>query len=94
MAENLVRRGLTVTVIEAAPQVMPPLDQEMAAYVEDRLRANGVTLIIGAAVEGFEELDAGRLRVRAAGYDPLDTDLVILAIGGLSLVSRKLNLMG
>jgi NADPH-dependent 2,4-dienoyl-CoA reductase/sulfur reductase-like enzyme len=31
MAENLVRRGLEVTLVELADQVMPPLDPEMAS---------------------------------------------------------------
>ena len=31
MVENLVHRELAVTVLEKLPQVMPPLDPEMAA---------------------------------------------------------------
>ena len=41
MAENLVRRGLEVTVVEKLPQVMPPLDPEMAAEIARHLRAGG-----------------------------------------------------
>ena len=37
MAENLVHRGMDVTIIEMADQLMPPLDPEMAEYVR-RLR--------------------------------------------------------
>lgn len=36
-AENLVRRGVAVTLAEFAPQVMPPLDPEMALLVADEL---------------------------------------------------------
>ena len=42
MAENLHRRKLDVTIIEAAPQVLPPLDPEMAEPLADRVRAVGV----------------------------------------------------
>src|SRR5512143_3925592 len=44
MVENLIRRGLAVTVLEKLPQVMPPLDPEMAAPVAEHLRAQGGTL--------------------------------------------------
>jgi len=32
MAENLMQRGMAVTIVEMAAQVMPPLDPEMAEY--------------------------------------------------------------
>jgi len=34
MVENLVQRGLEVTLIEKLNQVMPPLDPEMARFVD------------------------------------------------------------
>lgn len=81
MAENLVRRGLEVTLVELAPQVMATLDPEMAAYVEDRLRTNGVALRLGVGVEEFEEGTDGRLVVKVGGGERLGADLAILAIG-------------
>jgi NADPH-dependent 2,4-dienoyl-CoA reductase/sulfur reductase-like enzyme/rhodanese-related sulfurtransferase len=80
MAENLVHRGLGVTVIELADQVMPPLDPEMARPVEERLRERGVDLRLGDGVAGFELRGEGLL-VRTAGGGAVETDLVILAIG-------------
>ena len=81
MAENLVRRGLDVTLVELAPQVMTSLDPEMAVYIADRLVANGVTLRLGVGVEGFEAGDDDRLVVKVGGNERLDADLAILAIG-------------
>jgi NADPH-dependent 2,4-dienoyl-CoA reductase/sulfur reductase-like enzyme/rhodanese-related sulfurtransferase len=81
MAENLVRRGLEVTLVELAPQVMASLDQEMAAYIEDRLITNGVELRLGVGVEGFEPDEDGRLVVKIGGDERLVADLAILAIG-------------
>jgi NADPH-dependent 2,4-dienoyl-CoA reductase/sulfur reductase-like enzyme/rhodanese-related sulfurtransferase len=81
MAENLVRRGLTVTVVEMMPQVLPPLDPEMAAFVAAHLRAHGVQLRLSSRVEAFEPCAAGGVRVRMTADDPLETDLVILALG-------------
>ena len=54
MAEQLRRRQLAVTVVEALPQVMAPLDPEMAAWLHQELSANGVALHLGDAVAAFE----------------------------------------
>lgn len=80
MAENLTHRGLAVSVLEKLPQVMPPVDPEIAASVAEHLRANGLTLRLG---EGFTRIEAEgeRLRVHTDLGNELATDLVILAIG-------------
>ena len=44
VAENLARNGLQVTIVEAAPQVLPPLDAELAVLVFDELVRNGVSV--------------------------------------------------
>ncbi|RMF22113.1 MAG: CoA-disulfide reductase [Deltaproteobacteria bacterium] len=81
MAENLARRGLEVTIIELADQVLPPLDREMARFIERHLRANGVRLRLASGVEAFERGPDGRLIVRSGGGDRMAADLAILAIG-------------
>ena len=50
MVENLVHRGLAVTLVELGDQVLPPLDPEMAGPVADRLRAAGVDVRLGTQV--------------------------------------------
>jgi NADPH-dependent 2,4-dienoyl-CoA reductase/sulfur reductase-like enzyme/rhodanese-related sulfurtransferase len=50
MVENLVHRGLSVTLVELGDQVLPPLDPEMAGPVADRLRAAGVDVRLGTQV--------------------------------------------
>ena len=59
MAEQLQRRGLTVAVAEALPQVMAPLDPEMAGWLHEELRAHGVALYLGDDVAAFEPPKAG-----------------------------------
>lgn len=78
MVENLVHRGLAVTVIEKLPQLMPPLDREMSATLEGHLRASGVRLLLGDGLAGFER---DPLRVRTESGVTVEADLVILAIG-------------
>jgi NADPH-dependent 2,4-dienoyl-CoA reductase/sulfur reductase-like enzyme/rhodanese-related sulfurtransferase len=76
MAENLVAQGIDVTVVEATPQVLPPLDPELAILVSDELAAHGVHVETGVSVASVEErsitLSDGRV---------LPADLVVGAIG-------------
>jgi len=80
MAENLAHRDLQVTILEKLPQVMPPLDPEMAATVRAHLEAQGVTLHLGDGLAGFVA-DGDGLAARTEAGARLGTDLVILAIG-------------
>jgi len=80
MAENLAHRGLKVTIVELADQVMPPLDREMAEYARQRLEAQGVQLALGDAVTSFMPSEEG-VRVNAQSGAVFDAGLVVLAIG-------------
>lgn len=80
MAENLTFRGLTVTVLEKLPQVMPPIDPEMAATVSAHLAEKGVELRLGEGFTAIEAVD-GHLGVLTDLGNRVDTDLVILALG-------------
>lgn len=81
MAENLVKRGLAVTVLELLDQVMPPLDPEMARPVQRELERHGVRVFTGDGVAGFAAAAAGRLAVLTAAGARHEADLMILAIG-------------
>jgi NADPH-dependent 2,4-dienoyl-CoA reductase/sulfur reductase-like enzyme/rhodanese-related sulfurtransferase len=81
MAENLAHRGIHVTIVELASQVLPPLDPEMAQYARERLEAYGVNLKLGDAVAGFEQNEDGNLVVVTQGGTRFDADLVVLSIG-------------
>jgi len=81
MAENLVRRNISVTIIEAAPQVMTPLDPEMAIRVAQQLKENGVEVRVNCAVESFAESKGGGLEVHVSTGESLRADLAVLAIG-------------
>ena len=81
MAENLAHRGIAVTIVEMADQLLPPLDPEMAEYARERLIASKVRLRLGDAVAGFEQSGEGGLLVRTQAGSALPADLVVLAIG-------------
>jgi NADPH-dependent 2,4-dienoyl-CoA reductase/sulfur reductase-like enzyme/rhodanese-related sulfurtransferase len=76
IAENLIQRGIPTAVVEATPQVLAPLDPEMATFVADELVRHGVQVFLDDSVESIMA-DS----VRLAGGGLLPADLVILAIG-------------
>jgi NADPH-dependent 2,4-dienoyl-CoA reductase/sulfur reductase-like enzyme/rhodanese-related sulfurtransferase len=81
MAENLVHRGIAVTIVELANQVMPPLDLEMAEYARQRMESRGVTLALADAVSEFGQGNSCSLIVQTKRGKIYETDLVVLAIG-------------
>ena len=82
MAENLTRRGIAVTIVEMLPQVMPPIDPEMAVLVQDHLVAKGVSLSLGDAVAGFAQGgDGAAISVSTKSGRVFPADMVLLAIG-------------
>jgi NADPH-dependent 2,4-dienoyl-CoA reductase/sulfur reductase-like enzyme/rhodanese-related sulfurtransferase len=81
MAENLLLRGLDVTVVEMLNQLLPPLDPEMAQPVEQRLAEKGVKIALGDGVAGFEKGENGGVMVRTSSGAGYEGDLVLLAIG-------------
>jgi NADPH-dependent 2,4-dienoyl-CoA reductase/sulfur reductase-like enzyme/rhodanese-related sulfurtransferase len=85
MAEQLKHRGLGVTVVEATPQVMTPLDPEMAAWLHAEFKANGVALHLGDAVAAFEPPKPGETArasvVVLKSGKRIEADSVVLGLG-------------
>jgi len=80
MAENLHQRGIRTTIIEAAEQVMTPLDYEMAALVHQHLKTKSVAFHLKDGVSSFAE-EQGALTITLSSGRKLHADLVILSIG-------------
>lgn len=78
MAENLRKRGLKVTIVERAPHVLPPLDEEMAAFVQAELLKNGIQVITSQSATRFE--DKGQVIVLENGQK-IASDVTILSVG-------------
>lgn len=76
MAENLCHRGLSVSIIEAAPHVMAPLDMDMAHTVHNYARGKGISLYLGKRCSGFTK-DSVLLEDGTS----VPADMVILSIG-------------
>lgn len=80
LAENLRERGLDMTIVQRPKQLMTPFDADMAALIHREVRAHGVRLALGHTVEGFAESEGG-VQVLLKDEQPLQADMVILAIG-------------
>ena len=81
MAENLVHLGLEVALIERGPQVMAPVDPEIARYVEQHMERNGVRLVLGDDVTEIRQAETGSLEVLTRSESAFPADIVVLGIG-------------
>lgn len=87
LAENLRLRDVDVTLVEMLPQVMPPLDPEMAQPLIAELERNGVKVLLGSTVTVVRRLaerdGSGTPEVVVGLGDgrELPADLVVFAIG-------------
>lgn len=75
-AENLREAGYEVTLIEAADQIMRIFDYDMVQILHKAMLDNGVNLITGDLVKGFEEK-----AVLLGSGKKVEADAVVLAIG-------------
>lgn len=92
MVEALLDRGCKVALVEALPQVLPVLDEEMTLPLARHLEELGVDVLLETRVERFEPCQglggarepSDRARVGSAVLDDgtvLPCELVILAVG-------------
>ncbi len=80
MAEALKRRGLDVTMVEMADQIMPGiLDPDIAALGANHIRENGVELIFGERVIGIEGED--RATAVRTEQRQIPADVVVIGVG-------------
>jgi NADPH-dependent 2,4-dienoyl-CoA reductase/sulfur reductase-like enzyme len=80
MAEALHTRGLTVTVVEQLPQVLPTVDPELGLLVHDELERHDVRVLTGATVQSIERTD-GRLAVAGTPDLSVKADIVLVVVG-------------
>lgn len=80
VAENLVSRGMSVTVVDMADQLMPNIfDPDMADYLKRRLVEDGTRILTGTALQ--EILGENQVSGVKTSAGNLACDMVVLAIG-------------
>lgn len=80
-AEAFRMKGLDVTVVEMADQVLVPLDREMALLVQKHLAEKGVAVLTSEKATRFEGNAQGEVARVVTDKRTIDTDLVLIAVG-------------
>jgi len=80
LVENLHRRGIAITIVELAEQVLAPLDQEMASLIHQHLKEKKIELYLNDEVKEVEHREEFSLVKLGSGRE-LKTDMVLIGIG-------------
>ena len=78
MVENLKHLGIDINLVELSPQVLSPLDTEMAQYIEKELTKQGVHVYTGVSVSEFM---TDGINIKLSNDEVIASDLTILSIG-------------
>lgn len=83
VTESLVSSGCRVTIVEALPQILSPLDMEMAAQVATHMKSHGVKILTGTTVTAIKAADADPSRAGSVETTAgtLPADMVVVAVG-------------
>jgi len=76
MVEALVKRGMEVTLVEMAKQVLPNLEGEFAGFITKELLDYGVKLKLGTSLQ-----EIGEKHVVLSDGSTVESDFVLLSIG-------------
>lgn len=76
VCENLKKLGINVTLVERLKQVTPGLDPDMAVYVEEHLKKNGVQVFTDTTVTKIQ-----RNKVFLQDNQEIQADLVLVSAG-------------
>ncbi|GAM66347.1 CoA-disulfide reductase [Vibrio sp. JCM 19236] len=80
MMEAFHQLGIETTLLELAPQVMTPVDPEMAGFAHQTIRDHGIDLRLGDPLEAVDYQDSS-LNLTLTSGETLKTDLLIMAVG-------------
>lgn len=79
VAENLLEKGISVTVIDMASQIMPGFDRDMADFAQRHLEKKGIRVMTDTKLEAV----SGEMKVEGVQTDKglLPADLLVLSLG-------------
>jgi NADPH-dependent 2,4-dienoyl-CoA reductase/sulfur reductase-like enzyme len=80
MAENFIQRGIQVTIVEKAPQVMSTIDADLAALLAAELTKKGGQIFLEESLQGFV-VEGGEVRAVTTDRRALPADLVVMGLG-------------
>lgn len=76
VAENLRLAGRGVSLVEFAPQILTPFDEDMVQILHKEMLDKGVNLVVG---DGLAEITETQIKLNSG--KEIDADIVVLAIG-------------
>jgi len=80
VAENLVERGVEVTLVEMLPHVMSTLDAEMSSMLESELADKGIKLQLANGLTEIKR-DSSNLSVALKDGTEIMTELIVMSVG-------------
>lgn len=81
LIEQLAHKGINVSLIEKSPQVLPPLDPEMASFIENELICNNVDVNTNTEVKEITSSGNKVISLILANSKTIETDMVFVGIG-------------
>jgi NADH oxidase (H2O2-forming) len=77
---GLMERGLSVTIVEMLPQILPQLlDADMAKLVQEHLESKGMRILLGKGVEEF--IGDDKVTAIMAAGEKIEAEMFISAFG-------------
>ncbi|MFA6815327.1 MAG: FAD-dependent oxidoreductase [Lentisphaeria bacterium] len=80
-AENLLNRGLKVTLIEQSDHILPTVDAEMAILLTEEMQRLGVRMMFNQNIVKFEQTDDGRITAVLQSGERITADHIISSVG-------------
>lgn len=80
MAETLHHIGVEVILVDQAPHVLPPIDSDIAGYLESRLPELGIQLALSNTLLGISG-NPGHPVVDLSVSDSISTEVVVMGLG-------------
>lgn len=80
VAENLASKGIRVSVIDMADQILPGFDHEIAEYAENQLADHGIMAFTGTKLLGIEGED-GKVKKVLTDRKGMKADIAVLCLG-------------
>ena len=79
VAENLALAGISVSLVEGAPQIMAPFDYDVVQTLHKEMMDNGISLYLSSTLTEVQE---DRILIRSKEKtQEIKADLVVMAIG-------------
>ena len=83
LAQSFQRLGTEVTIVDMAPRMMPREDEDVSEYMLERFQKEGVTVLLGQQIVGFEKTANGCSATlqNDSGKQTVECDRVLVAVG-------------